>query len=105
MRLFCPSEVPCPVEVEQVVGAGHHLAPPPPPTCLEAPAWRSARPRGLEKGQPTGGAACTPRVQGPLLCLQIHSPQHVLHILIKVPPWLAGPLMDGARPSCGVAVV
>lgn len=90
-----------------MVGVGHHLtfAPAPIPSpCLEAPLAQS-RPLGLEKGQPSGGASCTTRVQGPLLRLQIHSHQHVLHILIKVPPWLAGPLIDGARPSCGVAVV
>lgn len=64
------------------------------PGMLWRPSWHKPRPPGLEIGQHhcgggSGGSACISPVQGPLLCLQIHSHQDVLHILIKVPP-LAG---------------
>lgn len=79
-----------------VVGPGHHLS----PACLEAPPGTVLGLRGWRRASHWWGCLYC-HVQGLLLRLQIPSHQHVLHILIKVPPWLAGPLIDGAQPSCG----
>lgn len=72
-----------------VQGRQHHAQP-----ALGGPPGAVLASGAGEGPAPPTWPACTARVQGPLLCLQIHSHQDVLHILIKVPP-CAGRASDG----------
>lgn len=58
---------------------------------LEGPPGAVLGLRGWRRASPLARLPALLCVQGPLLCLQIHSHQDVLHILIKVLPWAGRP--------------